>query len=299
MFELVEVRTVSLDLKDPPAALRPLLEAHPHTSRSVAELPSVAQLGLLRRLEDGRQLLLANTHLYYANPAVHVRLMQCAAMLHSAQCWATELSRSSSKPGSGHSLPPIVLAGDLNADSSDAAVQLLSEGRVAHSHPDWMRGQLYWSGGLGIDGPRSTSREGHQASQSAETGAATAECESEGQPHAATLDSARSLARRFHRLRIAARRLVQEGWLIPTATAGGGQHETSRDLSQVLSTAEQDAAAGRNARTSTALAAIQVADECGLSIDALGAAEAPIVVRASTARARMHVMHCLRSSNHP
>ena len=33
----------------------------------------------------GRRVLLANTHLYFANPAVHVRLMQIAALLHHAE----------------------------------------------------------------------------------------------------------------------------------------------------------------------------------------------------------------------
>lgn len=93
-FELLEAQPLclSLGVDDAPAALRPLLAAHASTAEAVAQLPSVAQLLLLREAAPAspfspspRHLLLANTHLYFSNPGMHVRLMQASAPLKTSQ----------------------------------------------------------------------------------------------------------------------------------------------------------------------------------------------------------------------
>ena len=38
-----------------------------------------------------RYLLVANTHLYFSNPAMHVRILQTAKLLRKAHEWAAEL----------------------------------------------------------------------------------------------------------------------------------------------------------------------------------------------------------------
>ena len=47
-----------------------VLEAQAQTAEGVRGLPTVGQLALLRDVRTSRVLLLANAHLYFANPAV-------------------------------------------------------------------------------------------------------------------------------------------------------------------------------------------------------------------------------------
>ena len=145
-----------------PPELQPLLSCHAATASGIAGLPSVAQIVLLRQ-SSGRHLLLANTHLYFANPAVHVRLMQTAALLHAASQWAVELEPDAESgdriTADGNKAAvrracrrmPLLLMGDLNSDSTDGALALLTQGRVAASHRDWLHGQFFWFASLQLE----------------------------------------------------------------------------------------------------------------------------------------------------
>ena len=150
-LELLEVREMPLSLRSPPAVLAPLLAAQPGTAAGVAALPSVGQLVLLREARGARrQLLLAHTHLYFANPAVHVRLLQTAALLHAATAWRDELSAAGG--GAAGATPPALLfAGDLNSDATDGALHLLLRGGVPADHRDWLLGRLTWAPSTGLD----------------------------------------------------------------------------------------------------------------------------------------------------
>jgi hypothetical protein len=67
-------------------------------------LPTVGQLVLLRSRANGRRLLVASTHLYFANPAVHVRVMQTAHLLWHAREWlAVQASTPTAGDGSSSS----------------------------------------------------------------------------------------------------------------------------------------------------------------------------------------------------
>jgi hypothetical protein len=116
-LEIVEVRELSLAI-EPSDALRPdmgaavaaLLDSQTSTRDGMQQLPTVAQLLLLREAAPAshatpspvsqvdseetrdcepdvmeaaprRHLLVANTHLYFSNPAMHVRLLQVCALL--------------------------------------------------------------------------------------------------------------------------------------------------------------------------------------------------------------------------
>ena len=144
-LEMVEMREVSLAIgpSGAPAAAAPLLDSHAGTREGVRRLPTVAQLLLLREAAPGgsggdgssgsgerRHALVANTHLYFSNPAMHVRLLQTAALLEEMDSWAERLPAAT----------PRIVAGDLNADASDAAIKLLTTGRVEAGDPDWLHG---------------------------------------------------------------------------------------------------------------------------------------------------------------
>ena len=139
-FDIVEARSVTLRLEPPPPPLAPLLAAHPQTAEAVASPPTVGQL--LRSAEGGREVLVLNSHLYFANPAVHVRLMQTAALLDEAMRWRDELKQESG--GGGGAAPALLVCGDFNSDRTDAVVHLLLRGVVEPTHPDWATGLFTW-----------------------------------------------------------------------------------------------------------------------------------------------------------
>ena len=182
-FELAEVREVPLSLRPPPPALAELLAAQPRTADGAAALPTVGQLLLLRATggeggEGGdaaargaaRTVLLAHTHLYFANPAVHVRLMQTAALLHAAEEWRDALPQR----------PALLVAGDLNSDATDGALHLLTRGAVPAAHRDWLLGRLTWAPSAGLDEAASraaaeaTARAAEEAARAAEAAARAA-----------------------------------------------------------------------------------------------------------------------------
>ena len=141
-FDIVEARSVTLRLDPPPPPLAPLLAAHPQTAEAVASLPTVGQLLRLRAAEGGREVLVLNSHLYFANPAVHVRLMQTAALLDEAMRWRDALKQESG--GGGGAAPALLVCGDFNSDRTDAVVHLLLRGVVEPTHPDWATGLFTW-----------------------------------------------------------------------------------------------------------------------------------------------------------
>jgi 2',5'-phosphodiesterase len=138
VFDVLESRVVALDCAtNAPPELGALLRAQPLTAEGMRSLPTVGQLVLLRSRANGRRLLVANTHLYFANPAVHVRVMQTAHLLWHAREWlavqastptAGDGSSSSSSSSTAAAAPPtaLIVAGDLNSDATDAVLRLLT-----------------------------------------------------------------------------------------------------------------------------------------------------------------------------
>ena len=162
VFDVLESRVVALDCAtNAPPELGALLRAQPLTAEGMRSLPTVGQLVLLRSRANGRRLLVANTHLYFANPAVHVRVMQTAHLLWHAREWlAVQASTPTAGDGSSSSssstaaaAPPtaLIVAGDLNSDATDAVLRLLTAGCVGPDDPDWLHGALMWSSSLGLE----------------------------------------------------------------------------------------------------------------------------------------------------
>ena len=162
VFDVLESRVVALDCAtNAPPELGALLRAQPLTAEGMRALPTVGQLVLLRSRATGRRLLVANTHLFFANPAVHVRVMQTAHLLWHAREWlAVQASTPTAGDGSSSSSSSIaaaasptalIVAGDLNSDATDAVLRLLTSGCVGPDDPDWLHGALMWSSSLGLE----------------------------------------------------------------------------------------------------------------------------------------------------
>lgn len=114
----------------PPPVIAEFLAAHPLAAEAMKRIGTVAQLVVLED-GDGRRICLANTHLFFAGRATHVRTMQSALIIEEATrlCDATGAA--------------LVVVGDLNAENHDAAVRYLLDGGVAADDPDWYTGSTF------------------------------------------------------------------------------------------------------------------------------------------------------------
>ena len=114
----------------PPPAVAAFLAAHPSAAEAMRRIGTVAQLVVLED-SDGRRLCVANTHLFFAGRATHVRTIQAALIIDEASrlCDATVAS--------------LVVVGDLNAENHDAALRYLLDGGVAADDPDWYTGSTF------------------------------------------------------------------------------------------------------------------------------------------------------------
>ncbi|KOO53394.1 cellulase (glycosyl hydrolase family 5) subfamily protein [Chrysochromulina tobinii] len=291
-FEIVEIRELSLSLDRPdlPVPLARLLGAH--TSTRDAEIPTVAQLLLLREAAPvasptavPRQVLVANTHLYFANEAMHVRTMQTALILDGLREWSDELQpqqqeeRQRAIGALAASAPALIVAGDLNADASDAALQLLTSGLVRADDPDWLHGALNWAPSLELPAAARESAfelaaalidcvdERYNAVQGSDVEAAWAEhlrhsdAARRGAHEEATLEGAQRIAREFHLLRKAvqlpssARSRAHK--LRADARDDASARDGANELERFAAAVVRDAAAGRTLLESEALAAAE------------------------------------------
>jgi len=114
------------------AAIGALVGKLPALDDVFPRLGTVAQLALFRSRKDSSQLLLVcNTHLYFANYARHIRVLQAALLLAEAESMAV-----SAVEKFGHR-PGLLFMGDLNSTPDTAVVELLRRGFVSAGHPDW------------------------------------------------------------------------------------------------------------------------------------------------------------------
>jgi len=243
-----------------------------------------------------RQVLVANTHLYFANEAMHVRTMQTALILDGLREWSDELQpqqqeeRQRAIGALAAAAPALIVAGDLNADASDAALQLLTSGLVRADDPDWLHGALNWAPSLELPAAARESAfelaaaliecvdERYNAVQGSDVEAAWAEHlrHSEaagarrGAHEEATLEGAQRIAREFHLLRKAvqlpssARSRAHK--LRADARDDASARDGANELERFAAAVVRDAAAGRTLLESEALAAAEVAHQLRLPL---------------------------------
>ena len=314
-FEIVETRDIALNGARPnsmPPALSTLLHAQPATGDGTRTLPTVAQLLLLReRTRDHatsasaspRELIVVNTHLYFANPAVHVRLLQMSTILQCAHAWVAERS-SDDAPA-----PALIVAGDLNSDSTDAVLRLLTDGRVGADDPDWLHGAVHWAPSLQLERAALDAAAGMAAvlgscldegmdvesvwaSQQLDT---VARAPPSPPPEAAvptsvadpTLASAQAVGIEYHLLRKAMQRLAQAAATRPPPPAkavGTSTGDEALDATTLAVAIVADTAAGRSLLQSEALAAAQVSWQLKLPLSAVVGADPMEVIHAARRR---------------
>ncbi len=236
---------------------------------------------------------------------MHVRTMQTAQILHHAHEWSAQLRRQQRRQSSAAAAagaPALLVAGDLNADASDAVIRLLTTGAVAADDPDWLHGALHWAPSLELStAARHAAREAAAALEAcadvqgaggrASTEAADVERAwaqhlrraeaadaTQRSAQVATLEGTRRIACELHLLRKAIqlpgspRSRVQKRF----RADGHAGADDATELVRLAAAIVRDAAAGRTLLDSEALAAAEVARQLRmpLGLRARGAASA-------------------------
>ena len=115
------------------SAVGALLGRLPELEDIFPRLGTVAQLALLRSHDGERLILVCNTHLYYANYARHIRVLQVALILTEAEAITKRVEEEYGQQ------PALLFLGDLNSEPDTAAIALLQKGYVSAAHPDWAK----------------------------------------------------------------------------------------------------------------------------------------------------------------
>jgi len=109
-----------------------------------------AQVIALRSQASGEDdevgVVVVNSHLFFADPAPHVRAVQAALLLEAALMTRGRLR------GVFEEQAGVVLCGDLNSDSASGVVELLSKGLLSPGHRDWARGYPFQWGDMAKKG---------------------------------------------------------------------------------------------------------------------------------------------------
>ena len=225
---------------------------------------------------------------------MHVRTMQTALILDGLREWSDELQpqqqeeRQQAIGALAAAAPALIVAGDLNADASDAALQLLTSGLVRADDPDWLHGALNWAPSLELPAAARESAfelaaaliecvdERYNAVQGSDVEAAWAEhlrhsdAARRGAHEEATLEGAQRIAREFHLLRKAvqlpssARSRAHK--LRADARDDASARDGANELERFAAAVVRDAAAGRTLLESEALAAAEVAHQLRLPL---------------------------------
>ncbi len=131
-------------LEQRPAWMHELLRAVPEMERTLQRVPSVAQLAVLRyAAHPERCVVVTNTHSYYHPRAGSVRAVQ-AKMLLAIVERKLEQQRAAGLRAAA------LLCGDWNAQSFDASIRFMLDGRVGADHPEWASSSLFRWGCRGV-----------------------------------------------------------------------------------------------------------------------------------------------------
>lgn len=117
--------------------IRQAITRGPEVKKRFLDRHTVLQTTLLRLRESAdRFVVVANTHLYFAPDADHVRLLQgsvCVKYIEFIKDFYSEkLCTNHAKPQIG-----VVFCGDMNSSPDCGLYKLLTQGKVTHESPDW------------------------------------------------------------------------------------------------------------------------------------------------------------------
>ena len=97
----------------------------------------------LKRSFKRRSVTVVNTHLFFANGAPHVRVLQAAMALEAAREHHGLLVRDGNSNSCNDEKEGIVFCGDLNADPKSGCLRFLQRGEMDPGDESWQRGESF------------------------------------------------------------------------------------------------------------------------------------------------------------
>ena len=90
-----------------------------------------------RTIPDGRDVIIANTHLFFHPFGGHIRILQGLSLMRKLE----ELRRSIA--GEGKALPAVIVCGDFNSRPDSGSFKVMDSGSIEAEHIDWQYGKSY------------------------------------------------------------------------------------------------------------------------------------------------------------
>lgn len=118
---------------------------HPHLEEALHRVTSVGSVTVLRDKQNGRVVIVGNTHLFYHPNGCHIRALQALMFLHLVND-----TRHSGLTGclteEDRKCAAVVLAGDFNFTRITGGYKLMTTGEVDDANTCWEKGYKFWWG---------------------------------------------------------------------------------------------------------------------------------------------------------
>jgi 2',5'-phosphodiesterase len=98
---------------------------------------TVAGVVHARTIPDDRDVLVANTHLFFHPFGGHIRILQGVCLMRKLEILRQEIARPDAP------VPAIILCGDFNSRPDSGSFEVMSTGRISAQNQDWQYGRSF------------------------------------------------------------------------------------------------------------------------------------------------------------
>lgn len=132
--------------------IRSAIFANEQLKKRFLDVHTILQVSLLKFKDCNKYIMVANTHLYFAPDADHVRLLQGSVCVKYIE-YIKEYYEKMDDLNVGNSKPDIsvIFCGDMNSDPSCGLRKLLLEGRIGSDLKDWSSNEEEKVTGLSVE----------------------------------------------------------------------------------------------------------------------------------------------------
>ncbi|GMH35852.1 hypothetical protein BSKO_03720 [Bryopsis sp. KO-2023] len=144
--DVVMKELFELPLQDSLKFFSPMLENSADLREALENIGTISQLVVLKPVDStkgDRPLVVGNTHLFFHPDARHIRIMQTYA---TVDAFRNMLQSQKLKEVFGDVKPAFMFCGDFNShilDGPHGVLQLLMEGGLGSTHPDWKQASIF------------------------------------------------------------------------------------------------------------------------------------------------------------
>ena len=102
---------------------------------------TVAGVVHARYVDEDRDLLIANTHLFFHPMGGHIRILQGVCLMRKLE----EMQREIASVSASKKLPAVIVCGDFNSRPDSGSFQVMSTGSIEANNKDWEFGKAFRS----------------------------------------------------------------------------------------------------------------------------------------------------------